>query len=62
MEKKFYSRPTCKVVVLDTDDLICTSPYVNSYGGDTFEGTPLEGNGEGDSKAQSKGRSIWGED
>ena len=62
MEKKFYSKPTCKVVALDSDDLICTSPYVNSYGGDTFNGNPQEGDGTGDSKAQANRRGIWGED
>ena len=62
MEKKFYSRPTCKVVTLDTDDLICTSPVVNSYGGNTFTGSPQEGDGTGDSKAMSKGRGIWGDE
>ena len=60
--KKFYTTPTFEVVVLNMSDTICTSPVVNSYGGDTFNGTPQQGDGTGDSKAMSKGRGIWGED
>lgn len=55
MEKKFYSRPTCKVVVLDTNDLICTSPV---SGVDNQEGFQFEG--EGSTPAMGKQRGgIW---
>ena len=60
MEKKFYSRPTCKVVVLDTDDLICTSP------GDASElsgnsGLILNERGSGNSRANNR-NDIWGDE
>lgn len=58
MEKKFYSRPTCKVVTLDTDDIVCTSPVT---GIDNQEGLNYVGRGDGQAMGKQRG-GIWEED
>lgn len=58
MEKKFYSRPTCKVVVLDTDDLICTSPVENVTG----DNNPFTVGGRGTESRANNRNDIWGDE
>ena len=60
MEKKFYSRPTCKVVVLDTNDLICTSP-VGSTDGENNPFSTTGGRNSGSSRANNR-NDIWGDE
>ena len=60
MEKKFYSRPTCKVVILDTDDIVCTSPGAASeLGGNS--GMHLNERGSGSNRANNR-NDIWGDE
>ena len=58
MEKKFYSRPTCKVVVLDLDDIVCGSPVTDVY---NQEGLNYKGQGSGPALGKQRG-GIWEED
>jgi hypothetical protein len=59
MEKKNYSSPTCKVVVLDMNDIVCDSPLTNTDG----ENNPFSmgGRSSGTSRANSR-NDIWDED
>ena len=60
MEKKFYSKPTCKVVTLDSDDIVCTSPgAASNLSGDND--LQLNGRGSGSNRANDRG-GIWDED
>ena len=61
MEKKFYSRPTCEVVVLDMSDIVCQS-FTGVGAGDTGIGYNGSSDNDTDGKSYGKQRGIWGED
>ena len=58
MEKKIYSSPTCKVVVLDMSDIVCGSPLTNTDG----ENNPFSMGGRGTNSRANNRNDIWGED
>lgn len=60
MEKKFYSRPTCKVVVLDMSDIVCQS--ATGIGGGTVGNGGSSTNYTGDNARAKNRGDIWGED
>ena len=60
MKKKIYSIPTCKVVVLDTSDLICTSP-LDSTDGENNPFSTTGGKSSGNSRANNR-NDIWGDE
>lgn len=60
MEKKFYSKPTCKVVALDSDDIVCTSTGAASSTENNAD-LGLRGSSSGSSRANNR-NDIWGDD
>ena len=61
MEKKFYSRPTCKVVTLDMSDIVCQSPTGAASSTDNNVGLGVYGSSSGSNRANNR-NDIWGDE
>ena len=58
MKKKSYASPTCKVVVLDMNDIVCDSLVTNTTG----ENNPFSIGGRGTNSRANNRNDIWGDE